>query len=108
VQAQGDASSGGGDDVVEVRSAVSNNGAQEVAQVTLQVAASRAYTLRLQPQSAVTLAPHQRDGITQVIHVHGVAPGQGSAVRMKWKVGFVVGGTRTEESGGVDGIPGEI
>jgi hypothetical protein len=59
----------------------------------------------MQPQSALNLAPNQKDGITQLINLTGVQHGQGSAVRMRWKVAYVVGTERKEESGSIDGLP---
>jgi hypothetical protein len=43
------------------------------------------------------------------MRVLGVQAGQGKSVRMKWKVGYIIGGqARKEEMGGIDGLPGEF
>jgi ADP-ribosylation factor-binding protein GGA len=66
------------------------------------------YNLELQPQSSLVLTPNQKNGITQSIKIRGVQQGQGSKVRMRWKVGYSLGGLPQEESGAVDGLPGNL
>jgi len=91
--------------VIEIKSKVSNLTAAPVSNFTFQVAVTKAYSLGLQPQSSLNLAPHQKDGITQVISLTTVSPGQGSSVRMRWKAGYSLGAERKEESGSIDGLP---
>jgi hypothetical protein len=69
----------------------------------------QSFTLKLEPQSSLTLAPNQSDGITQTMRVLGAAQGQGGAVRMKWKLSYTIAGqARREEMGGIDGLPGGL
>jgi hypothetical protein len=42
------------------------------------------------------------------MHILGVQAGEGKSVRMKWKVGYTIGGQVKEESGGIEGLPGEF
>jgi ADP-ribosylation factor-binding protein GGA len=44
------------------------------------------------------------DGIKQAIRLHGVAPGKGNAVRMRWRASYSVGGQAREESGEVSNL----
>jgi ADP-ribosylation factor-binding protein GGA len=60
--------------------------------------------LNLQPQSGRSLSPLQVDGIKQAIRLHGVAPGKGNAVRMRWRASYSVGGQAREESGEVSNL----
>ncbi|KAF2399872.1 VHS-domain-containing protein [Trichodelitschia bisporula] len=91
-------------DVIEIKSRVSNNTALPVSDVVIQVAVTKSYQLRLEPQSARGLAPKQVNGITQTIQLHGVQRGSGGAVRMRWKASYVVGSERREEMGEVSNL----
>lgn len=53
----------------------------------------------MEPQSGVKLSPNQTDGIFQVIRLNGVPRGQGGNVKMRWKVGYQVGGKGMQEMG---------
>ena len=57
------------------------------------------YTLLLEPQSSVSLAPKQANGITQTIRLNGVQGGQGGNVKMRWKAAYHIGGVRKDEQG---------
>ncbi|OCL15288.1 ADP-ribosylation factor-binding protein-like protein GGA1 [Glonium stellatum] len=92
------------DDVILIRSRISNNTPQPVTGLTFQVAVSKRYSLHLEPQSSVSLAPNQANGITQVIRLHGVQRGHGSSVKMRWKAAYVVGGGRKEEHGEISSL----
>ncbi|KAF2667015.1 VHS-domain-containing protein [Microthyrium microscopicum] len=94
--------------MIEIKSKVSNNTPNPISDLTFQVAVTKAYSLKLEPQSSLNLAPSQKEGITQMIRLIGVQPGQGSTVRMRWKVGYSLGGQRKEDTGGVDGLPASI
>jgi len=54
---------------LEIRSRVSNQTAQPISDLTFQLAVTKAYSLKLEPQSSRSLAPNQRDGITQIIRL---------------------------------------
>jgi ADP-ribosylation factor-binding protein GGA len=55
-------------------------------------------------QSGASLAPNQLNGITQIIRLAGVQRGQGSSVKMRWKLSYQVGGTGREETGEVGSL----
>ena len=55
--------------------------------------------LQLEHQSGVTLAPNQRNGITQNIRLNGVQRGSGNSIKMRWKVTYSVGGQSKNEMG---------
>ncbi|KAF2266181.1 VHS-domain-containing protein [Lojkania enalia] len=95
------------DTVLVIKSRISNNTPAPVTELTLQVAVSRAYQLRLEPQSSISLSPNQQNGITQTIRLHGAQRGQGSNVKMRWKVAYSVGGARKNEMGEIPslGVP---
>ena len=90
--------------LIEIASKISNNTAQPISELTFQVAVTRSVQLRLEPQSSRVLAPGQREGIKQDIRLSGVGQGAGLAVRMRWKVSYVVAGRREEEMGEVAGL----
>jgi hypothetical protein len=71
-----------------------------VTELTFQVAVSKGYSLTMEPQSGRDLAPRQTGGIRQVIRVQ-VPAGEGAKVKMRWKVGYKVGGVGKEEMGEV-------
>jgi len=61
----------------------------------------------MEHQTGTALLPRQKDGITQVIRVFGVAPGAGSSVRMRWKVSYRIGdgAPLQEEMGDLTSLP---
>lgn len=62
------------------------------------------YTLKLDPQSGRSLSPQQQNGITQSIRVQGVERGNGSAVKLRWRASYSVGGQVVNEQGAIDGL----
>ncbi|KAJ9666508.1 ARF-binding protein [Coniosporium apollinis] len=89
------------DDAILISSRISNNTAQPISELAFQVAVTKGFNLRLEPQSGRSLAPHQSNGITQTIRLLGVERGKGGAVKMRWKASYVVGTERREEMGEV-------
>ncbi|KAI9860322.1 MAG: hypothetical protein M1813_006211 [Trichoglossum hirsutum] len=94
-----------------------NNTSQPISDLTFQVAVTRVLSfptfpikqitntpqgisLRLEPQSGRFLAPNQKDGITQVIHVNGVERGKGGTVKMRWKLSYNVAQSQLREEQG--------
>ncbi|KAI9830220.1 MAG: hypothetical protein M1826_005022 [Phylliscum demangeonii] len=90
---------------VQLLARFSNVGSQVVSELTFQVAVTRGYSLRLQPQSGRMLVPHQQDGITQKMQIDGVAPGQAATVKIRWKLSYRVGNeAQREEQGELAGL----
>ncbi|KAF2752035.1 VHS-domain-containing protein [Sporormia fimetaria CBS 119925] len=92
------------DTVLRISSRMSNNTASPVTELTFQSAVSKAYQQEMEPQSDVSLAPNQRNGITQTIRLLGVQRGQGTSVKMRWKVSYRVGAEVREERGEIAGL----
>ncbi|KAF2466837.1 ADP-ribosylation factor-binding protein-like protein GGA1 [Lindgomyces ingoldianus] len=90
--------------VLLINSRISNNTSMPVTDLTLQVAVSKVYQLKLEPQSSIFLSPNQQNGITQTIKLHGVQRGQGSNVKMRWKAAYSVGGARKDEMGEISSL----
>jgi len=61
----------------------------------------------MEQQSATSLQPGQRDGITQIVRIAGVAQGAGSKLRVRWKVSYRIGdsGQLQEETGDATSLP---
>ncbi|KAF2144665.1 uncharacterized protein K452DRAFT_325174 [Aplosporella prunicola CBS 121167] len=87
------------DDVLLIQSRISNNTAQPISGLEIQLAVHKSYQLRLEPQSGLTLAPHQQQGIAQTVRLLGVPRGSGAAVRMRWKATYRLGGEARSEMG---------
>lgn len=62
---------------------------------------AQGFTLRVTPQSGRTLQPQQKDGISIPVEIHGVAKGQASSVKMRWKASYKVAGDVRQEQGDV-------
>jgi ADP-ribosylation factor-binding protein GGA len=58
----------------------------------------------MEPQTGRTLEPLQQQGISQVIHLSGVEYGNGSAVKMRWKLSYKVGGQPKFEQGEIPAL----
>ncbi|KAK5173060.1 ARF-binding protein [Saxophila tyrrhenica] len=93
-----------GDGEIVIQSRISNGTAQEVKDLTFQLAVTKAYTLHLLPQSSRSLSPGQKDGITQTIRLQGVERGKGGQVKMRWRASYVVGGESRNEQGELVGV----
>ncbi|KAF2433785.1 VHS-domain-containing protein [Tothia fuscella] len=89
---------------IEITSRISNTAPSRITELTFQVAVTKSYSLKLEPQSGRDLAPGQVEGVTQVIRLLGVDVGQGGNVRIRWKLGCVVDGQRRDEQGEVGGL----
>lgn len=53
----------------------------------------------MERQTGTSLLPIQRDGISQVIFLNGVAYGQGNNVKMRWRLSYKLGGESKQEQG---------
>ncbi|KAL1602747.1 ARF-binding protein [Paraconiothyrium brasiliense] len=92
------------DTVLLIQNHISNNTPQTISDLTFQVAASKGAQLQLEHQSGVTLAPNQRNGITQNIRLNGVQRGSGNNIKMRWKVTYSVGGQSKNEMGEIPSL----
>jgi len=103
-------------DWLSIESKISNNTAQQISDLTFQLAVTKVsplvlsshgsmlttfqgFQLKLEPQSSRNLGPNQANGITQKIRLNGVHRGQGTSAKMRWKASYVVGTERREEQG---------
>ncbi|KAF2018511.1 VHS-domain-containing protein [Aaosphaeria arxii CBS 175.79] len=95
------------DTTLLIKSRISNNTPAPVTELTFQSAVSKAYQQQMEHQSSVSLGPKQQNGISQNIRLIGVQRGQGSNVKMRWKVAYSVGGIRKDEMGEISslGVP---
>ncbi|RDW84941.1 putative vhs-containing protein [Coleophoma cylindrospora] len=78
---------------------------QPVSDLTFQVAVTKAYSLKLQPQSGRRLQPLETTpGITQLIYLNGVESGKGESVKMRWKCSYKVGVEAVNEQGEIPAL----
>ncbi|MCJ1295132.1 hypothetical protein MMC34_006693 [Xylographa carneopallida] len=89
------------DSIIDILATFSNNSANLITEYTFQVAVTKAYSLKLTPQSGRKLQALQKNGITQPIEVHGVAKGQSSSVKIRWKASYKAAGDLRQEQGEV-------
>ncbi|KAK8156438.1 ADP-ribosylation factor-binding protein-like protein GGA1 [Phyllosticta citrichinensis] len=88
-----------GDNVIHIFSSISNNTSLPISDLTIQLAVTRGYTLKLEPQSGRLLGPKQQNGVTQNVRLHGVERGKGAAVKMRWKASYTLGSEQKNEQG---------
>ncbi|MCJ1410096.1 hypothetical protein MMC19_004181 [Ptychographa xylographoides] len=89
------------DTIIDILAKFTNRSANAITEYTFQVAVTKAYTLKLTPQSGRKLQPLQKNGITQPIEVHGVAKGQSANVKIRWKASYKAAGDLRQEQGEV-------
>lgn len=89
---------------IEITSNITNNTFSPISELTFQVAVTKTYSLKLEPQSGRELGPKGSRPISQVIRLLGVDVGKGESVRMRWKLSYLMGGERKEEMGEVSGL----
>ncbi|PVH92659.1 ADP-ribosylation factor-binding protein GGA1 [Periconia macrospinosa] len=87
-----------------IKSRISNNTTMPVSGLTFQVAASKGAQLQLEPQTGVSLAPRQQNGVTQNIRLNGVQTGSGNNIKMRWKVSYSLGGNQKNEMGEIPSL----
>ncbi|QIX00129.1 hypothetical protein AMS68_005646 [Peltaster fructicola] len=87
-----------------VQSKISNNLDQPVTDLTFQLAVTKGFTLKLEPQSSRSLKPKAREGITQTIRVQGVDRGKGPSVKMRWRASYAIDGKAQHEQGEINGL----
>ena len=62
------------------------------------------YSLKLKPQTGRSIAPKQQNGIEQEILLTGVPLGEGSSVKMRYKVSYRRDAQPHEEQGNVPSL----
>ncbi|KAL3426404.1 VHS domain-containing protein [Phlyctema vagabunda] len=78
---------------------------QPISDLTFQVAVTKAYSLKLQPQSGRRLQSMETTpGITQVIYLNGVENGKGESVKMRWRCSYKVGSETINEQGEIPAL----
>ncbi|CAI6338899.1 unnamed protein product [Periconia digitata] len=92
------------DSTLLVKSRISNNTSLPVSGLTFQVAASKGAQLQLEPQTGVSLAPNQQNGVTQNIRLNGVQTGSGNSIKMRWKVSYSLSGQQKNEMGEIPSL----
>ncbi|KAI4210422.1 MAG: hypothetical protein LQ351_006714 [Letrouitia transgressa] len=90
--------------LIKILASFSNLTGSLITDYTFQVAVTKGYTLRLNPQSGRSLQPLQRNGITQNIEVISVPRGQGDQVKVRWKSSYRLAGEEKLEQGEVAGL----
>jgi hypothetical protein len=58
----------------------------------------------MEHQSGVSLSPNQQNGILQTIRLNGVPRGQGTNVKMRWKLTYSLAGTPKQEMGEIPSL----
>ncbi|CAK4030732.1 ADP-ribosylation factor-binding GGA2 [Lecanosticta acicola] len=87
-----------------IQSRISNNTPSQINDLTFQLAVTKGYTLKLEPQSSRDLSPHQQNGITQTIRLQGAERGKGTMIKMRWRASYNEGGKAKNEQGEINGL----
>ncbi|EME40332.1 hypothetical protein DOTSEDRAFT_74959 [Dothistroma septosporum NZE10] len=87
-----------------IQSRISNNGQQPIDNLTFQLAVTKGYTLKLEPQSGRSLSPKQQNGITQTIRLQGADRGKGNSIKMRWRASYTQAGSQQNEQGEINGL----
>jgi len=69
-----------------------------------QIAVEKAYSLQLQPQSGKDLPPNQPSAVSQNMLISNVPPGKGTAVKIRFRLSYTLGGSQQEEQGMVTSL----
>lgn len=83
--------------------AFSNESPQQIDDLHFQLAVTKGYELKLQPQTGRTLQPNQDTGVTQAIQVWhaGDTTRKVDSARLRWRVSYRLGGETKAETGEV-------
>ncbi|KAL9528187.1 ADP-ribosylation factor [Sphaerulina musiva] len=96
------------DSEILIQSRISNATAQPITDLTFQLAVTKGLSLKLEPQSGRSLAPHQQNGITQTIRLIGAERGKGTGIKMRWRASYSIAGASGKQSnneqGEIDGL----
>ncbi|TGJ84443.1 hypothetical protein E0Z10_g4316 [Xylaria hypoxylon] len=81
----------------------SNTSPQQMSDLHFQLAVTKGFELKLQPQTGRTLQPNQNNGVTQVIQVWhaGDATRKVDSARLRWRVSYKWGAEAKAETGEV-------
>ncbi|KAI0508726.1 ADP-ribosylation factor-binding protein GGA2 [Xylaria bambusicola] len=81
--------------------AFSNTSPQSIGDLHFQLAVTKGYELKLQPQTGRTLEPNQENGVTQLIQVwHAGEPAKKvDSARLRWRVSYKWGAENKAETG---------
>ncbi|KAI0449913.1 ADP-ribosylation factor-binding protein GGA2 [Xylaria acuta] len=79
----------------------SNTSPQQISDLHFQLAVTKGFELKLQPQTGRTLQPNQDNGVTQVIQVWhaGDATRKVDSARLRWRVSYKLGAETKAETG---------
>ncbi|KAI0969010.1 ADP-ribosylation factor-binding protein GGA2 [Xylaria arbuscula] len=79
----------------------SNHSPQQISDLHFQLAVTKGYELKLQPQTGRELRPNQENGVTQVIQVwHAGEPARKvDSARLRWRVSYKWGAENKAETG---------
>ncbi|KAI9743257.1 MAG: hypothetical protein M1818_003103 [Claussenomyces sp. TS43310] len=89
------------DPVIVMNVSFSSKVAQPITELTFQMAVTKRYSLKMEPQSGRRLDAFEKQGITQVISLNGVNQGSGNSVKLRWRVSYKVGTEVKNEAGEV-------
>lgn len=92
------------DPVIILSIKYSNKTPMPVTELTFQAAVSKTFNLKMERQTGTALAPLQRGGISQTIFLNGVSYGQGSNVKLRWRLSYKLGGDLKQEQGEVSAL----
>ena len=90
-----------GQPVIKIQAEFSNNTMSAISGVHFQVAVEKSYSLQLKPQTGREMAPNQKNAIQQEILLSGVPFGKGNAVKMRFKISYLVNGQPHDEQGNI-------
>jgi len=87
------------DPVIALNASFSSKVAYLITELEFQVAVTKGYSLKMEPQTGRRLQPYEVQGIKQIIFLNGVEYGKGSNVKLRWKVSYKVGTELKNEAG---------
>ncbi|OAF54570.1 hypothetical protein VC83_09210 [Pseudogymnoascus destructans] len=90
------------DPAITISLRYSNKTPMPISDLELRVAVPKklqGISLKWETLTGTTLQPLQKDGISQVVHLNGVALGQGNNVRLRWQLLYKLGGDSRQEQG---------
>ncbi|KAF8860723.1 VHS-domain-containing protein [Acephala macrosclerotiorum] len=90
--------------IITMSLSFSNKTEQPVSELEFKAAVTKGFTLKLQPQTGRRLQPHEQAGVKQTIHLHGAEEGKAGAVKLRWKVSYMVGMQPMNEQGEISSL----